>query len=175
MTTTAENADPGEADDVLAVLTAQHRRLEHLLKTLVDAEMREERSELLARAGDELAVHLLAEEEIVYPQVHANRTEGILLESLEEHLSLKRLVADLLVLAPDEETFWPKCKVLEEQTRHHHKEEEEHLFPRMKGLLDADARRAMGEAVLQHEQALREHGAPRERLGAQTAAAAPLP
>lgn len=45
----------------------------------------------------------------------------------------------------------------------------------MKGLLDAGARRAMGQAVLQHEQALREHGAPRERLGAQTDAAAPLP
>jgi len=156
------------------VLTAQHRRLELLLQTLVDAEINEERVELLARAGDELAVHLLAEEGVVYPQVRARRTEDILLESLEEHLSLKRLLADLLELAPDEATFRAKCKVLEEQSRHHHKEEEEHLFPGMKVLLDAAARREMGTAVLSHEEALRAGGAPRERIGGQTDAAAPL-
>ena len=162
------------SDDVVVVLTAQHRRLERLLKTLVEAEISEERAELLARAGDDLAVHLLAEESIVYPQVRARRTEDILLESLEEHLSLKRLLADLLELAPEDATFRAKCKVLEEQSTHHHKEEEEHLFPRMKVLLDVQARRDMGAEVLVHEQSLRQRGAPRERIGGQTGAAAPL-
>lgn len=163
------------ADDVVTVLTEQHRRLEHLLQTLLEAEADAERGELLARAGDELAVHMLAEETVVYPRVHANRTEDILLESLEEHLSLKRLLADLLELAPGDTTFQPKCKVLEEQARHHHKEEEEHLFPKMRQLLDAEARGQMGRAVRQHEEGLRARGAPRERMGAQTDAAAPLP
>ncbi|RZJ04968.1 MAG: hemerythrin domain-containing protein [Rubrivivax sp.] len=165
------------ADDdqgVVSVLTAQHRRLEKLLQTLVDAEMEEERRELLARAGDELAVHILAEEHVVYPQVRARATQDILLESLEEHLSLKRLLADLLALSPDDETFQAKCKVLEEQGRHHHKEEEEHLFPQMKQLLDAAAQAEMGRDVLAHERQLREAGSPRERVGEQTAAAAPL-
>lgn len=165
---------PAEAD-VVALLTMQHRRLEALLKTLVDADTDEERTELLALAGDELAVHVLAEELIVYPDVHAQRTEDILLESLEEHLSLKRLLADLLLLTPDDTTFQPKCKVLEEQARHHHKEEEEHLFPKMQRLLDAPARQAMGMAVMRHEAELRGQGAPRERIGRQTDAAAPLP
>ncbi len=161
-------------DEVVALLIAQHRRLERLLLTLVEAATPEERAELLARAGDELAVHLLAEEDIVYPRVHAGRTEDILLESLEEHLSLKRLLADLLALAPDDTTFQPKCKVLEEQARHHHKEEEEHLFPTMRVLLDGEARRAMGQAVCRHEAQLRAGSAPRERMGEQTDAAAPL-
>lgn len=163
------------ADDVVTVLTEQHRRLEHLLQTLLEAEADAQRGELLARAGDELAVHMLAEETVVYPRVHANRTEDILLESLEEHLSLKRLLSDLLALAPGDTTFQPKCKVLEEQARHHHKEEEEHLFPKMRQLLDAEARGQMGRAVRQHEEGLRARGAPRERMGAQTDAAAPLP
>jgi hemerythrin superfamily protein len=161
--------------DVVTVLTAQHRRLEALLQTLVDAEMQQERTELLARAGDELAVHVLAEEQVVYPEVHARRTEDILLESLEEHLSLKRLLADLLALSPEDTTFPPKCKVLEEQARHHHKEEEEHLFPKMQRLLDAPARQALGAALLAHEDAARKAGAPREQLARQTDAAAPLP
>lgn len=165
-------------DDVVAVLTRQHRRLEEQLKALLEAAEAgdaEAGCGLLASAGDELSVHILAEEQIVYPAVHAARTEDILLESLEEHLSLKRLLADLLALAPEEVTFLPKCKVLEEQARHHHKEEEEHLFPAMRRLLDEASRKAMGAAVIAHEQALHAHGAPRERVHDQTDAAAPLP
>lgn len=161
-------------DDVVTLLTAQHRRLEQLLSTLAEATAEAERQTLLARAGDELAVHLLAEEVLVYPEVHAGRTEDILLESLEEHLSLKRLLADLLALAPDDATFAAKCQVLQEQARHHHREEEEHLFPGMPQLLDAAARERLGRAVQAHEQQLRQAGAPRAALAAQTEAAAPL-
>lgn len=165
-------------DDVVAVLTGQHRRLEGQLQDLLDAAeagQADECRRLLAAAGDELAVHILAEEEIVYPAVHATRTEDILLESLEEHLSLKRLLADLLALAPDDVTFQPKCKVLEEQARHHHKEEEEHLFPDMRRLLDEASRQALGAAVMAHEQALHGAGDPRGRVLEQTSAAAALP
>ena len=164
-------------DDVVAVLVRQHRQLEGQLSALLDAAEEADPQAgagLLARAGDELAVHILAEEQLVYPAVHAARTEDVLLESLEEHLSLKRLLADLLVLDPADPTFTAKCKVLEEQARHHHKEEEEYLFPQMRQLLDLPSRRAMGAALQAHEQALRTCGAPRERLGEQTAAAAPL-
>lgn len=164
-------------DDVVAVLTRQHRQLEGQLQALLEAAEAGDAQacdRLLARAGDELAVHILAEEQLVYPAVHAARTEDILLESLEEHLSLKRLLADLLALDAADATFTPKCKVLEEQARHHHKEEEEHLFPKMRRLLDAPALRAMGGAVRAHEEALRANGLPRERIAGQTEAAAPL-
>jgi hypothetical protein len=78
-----------------------------------------DRAALLAEVGDHLTVHIASEEEIFYPAVHAARTEDILLESLEEHLSLKRLLADLMALAPAAPTFEPKFKVLKEQTEHH--------------------------------------------------------
>ncbi|KQW52029.1 MULTISPECIES: hemerythrin domain-containing protein [unclassified Roseateles] len=164
-------------EDVVAVLTRQHRQLESQLKGLLDAAEAADpvaSGMMLAAAGDELSVHILAEEHIVYPAVLAARTEGILLESLEEHLSLKRLLADLLALAPQDTTFLPKCKVLEEQARHHHKEEEEHLFPAMRRLLDEPSRRALGASVVAHEHALHAKGAPRERVLNETAAAAPL-
>jgi hemerythrin superfamily protein len=161
-------------DDAVTLLTAQHRRLEALLKALVDSDDGCERSTLLSRAGDELAVHIAAEEQVFYPAVRAVRTEDILLESLEEHLSLKRLLADLLELAPGGETFAPKCKVLEEQARHHHEEEEEHLFPAVRRLMDADALQQLGLSVREHEAGLQAAGDPREDVRRQTDAAAPL-
>ena len=162
------------APDVLVLLTQQHRQMEGLLKSLLDTDAADERTALLARAGDELAVHIGAEEAVFYPAVKAARTEDILLESLEEHLSLKRLLADLLVLAPAETTFEPKCKVLEEQVRHHHKEEEEHLFPKVKTLLGDDERAQLGAEVRAHEERLRQHGRPRCEVRGQTDAAEPL-
>lgn len=160
--------------DVVALLVQQHREVERLLQGLVDCEDESQRKRLLHQATDELAVHVGAEETVMYPAVRAGRTEDILLESLEEHLSLKRLVADLLALDPTDTTFTPKCKVLEEQARHHHQEEEEHLFPAVQRLLDAEARSRLGQRVLEHEQALRAEGEPRRLMAAQTLAAPAL-
>jgi hemerythrin superfamily protein len=172
-----ESDKPGrspQGNDAVTLLTAQHRRLETLLKSLVDSSDGIERSTLLGRAGDELAVHIAAEEQVFYPAVRAVRTEDILLESLEEHLSLKRLLSDLLQLSPMDETFAPKCKVLEEQARHHHEEEEEHLFPAVRRLLDAEALQRLGREVCEHEAGLHAAGEPRDEVKGQTDAAAPL-
>lgn len=162
-------------DDVVELLTRQHRELEAALESLLQARDLEQRTQWLEKAGDDLAVHLSAEEQVFYPAVQAARTEDILLESLEEHLSLKRLLADLLRMAPSETTFQAKCKVLEEQARHHHKEEEQHLFPKVGRLLDATRLQELGSAVRSHEAALRRQGESRMDLLSQTMAAEPLP
>jgi hypothetical protein len=164
----------GATADVVDLLTGQHRRLEGLLGALLDSGQPAERARLLGGAGDELAVHISAEEVVFYPAVHALRTEDILLESLEEHLSLKRLLADLLALPATDETFAPKCKVLQEQARHHHLEEEEHLFPEVRRLLDTPARRRLAAEVRAHEAALRAAGMAREVVKSQTDAARAL-
>jgi len=119
-------------------------------------------------------VHLASEEEVFFPAVRAHRTEDILLESLEEHLSLKRLLADLLVLAPDDATWEAKFKVLAEQSEHHHEEEEEHLFPKVLTLIDPAERSALGEEMVALQQRLQQQGAPREAVAEQTDRAAPL-
>ena len=162
------------ADDVVALLTRQHRQVETLLGQLLDATGPSERARALALTADELAVHMGAEEAVFYPAVRAARTEDVLLESLEEHLSLKRLLADLIALDPDQPTFEPKCKVLDEQTRHHHGEEEQHLFPKVQRLLDAQSRVDLGRAVRNDEERLRAQGVPRAAVPEQTDSAEPL-
>lgn len=160
--------------DAVKLLVDQHRKLERLLAQVLDETSDTDKMTLFAKVGDELTVHIKSEEEIFYPAVNASRTEDDLLESLEEHLSLKRLLADLLALDPSEKTFEAKFKVLKEQTEHHHKEEEEHLFPHACKMLDAPQRAVLGKEMLTLQKQLTREGEPREAVVNETASAAPL-
>jgi len=164
----------GDRMDAVDLLVEQHRLLEAQFESLVAAVGEEARRASLAEVGDHLGVHVASEEEVFYPAVRAQRTEDDLLESLEEHLSLKRLLADLLTLHPADETFQPKCKVLREQSVHHHKEEEEHLFPRVRDMLDAQERERLGREMLELQQRMRREGEAREVIAEQTDEAAKL-
>jgi hemerythrin superfamily protein len=161
--------------DSIVLLTHQHRALEAAFDDALDDALDDAaRARCFARVADELAVHIASEEQVFYPAVRARRTEDILLESLEEHLSLKRVLADLLALDPSEETFVPKLKVLSEQAEHHHKEEENHLFPKVLKLLELPQREALGRDMLALQQEQIEQGNPRLRVRDQTDAAEPL-
>ena len=157
------------------LLVAQHRALEDLLDRTLEAKDTDSRRELFRRVGDELSVHLGAEEQVFYPAVRAKRTEDILLESLEEHLSLKRLLADLIDLDPDEQTFEPKFKVLREQTEHHHEEEEKNLFPKVRQLLKPAEIEQLGTRMAEMQKERRLEDAPRESVLDETTQAAELP
>jgi len=170
---TKENKDKKSLDAV-DYLTTQHRVLENMLEQGMAEENLTRKKDLFAQVGDQLTIHIKSEEEIFYPAVKEAWTEDILLESLEEHLSLKRLLADLLELDPSEKTFEPKFKVLKEQAEHHHQEEEENLFPKVCKLLDEDARAELGEKMAELQQRLTQAGDPREAVTHETEYAAAL-
>ena len=154
--------------NAIDLLVTQHRRMEASLKKLKDGDLSG-----FETTADELMAHVLVEERQFYPAVHAKRTEDILLESLEEHLSLKRVLADLLALDRSDARFVPKLHVLEEQARHHHKEEEEHLFPKSRKILSAQELEDLGQQ-LSDTQAELLKSAPRLQARRQTDEAAPL-
>ena len=160
--------------NAISVLTEQHRKLEGLLKSGLGAERPDARSSCLSQIGDDLIKHVLSEEQVFYPAIKAKGTEDILLESLEEHLSLKRLLADLLTLDTADETWEAKLKVLSEQTEHHHKEEEEHLFPKVSKTHEADELATLAQKILAFQEQVKNNGAPREAVLEQTDMAAPL-
>lgn len=158
--------------DVIALLTHQHRIIEAAFEALVAR--KDQRAERFPDAADELMAHITVEEEHFYPAVKAKDTSDILLESLEEHLSLKRFVADLTALAASDEHFEPKLQVLKEQLEHHHGEEEKNLFPKVQGLLSTTELEELGERMLAAEEALLA-GKPRASAKDQTRAARSLP
>lgn len=153
-------------------LVKHHRQMEDRLEKLLKAEV-SQRAGLFGAAADALVAHVTIEEKIFYPAVKAQRTEDILLESLEEHLSIKRVLADLVELPVDDPTFEAKLHVLNEQVEHHHKEEEEHLFPKARKLFDEARLEALGQELERADAALVK-AQPRARVLAQTETAAEL-
>ena len=88
----------GDAIDAVEMLEGQHREVEDLFEKLENAGRRDKRK-IFTEIADKLAIHATIEERDFYPVVKAKRTESILLESLEEHLGIKRVLADLLELS----------------------------------------------------------------------------
>jgi hemerythrin superfamily protein len=160
--------------NAIDLLTEQHRALEKLMKATLESRESRSRSTAFAHVGDDLTKHLTSEENVFYPAIRSDDTEDILLESLEEHLSLKRLIADLLALEATAETWEAKFKVLKEQTEHHHKEEEQKLFPKVRNAMDAAALLALAEQIRASQDQLQRQGTPRAAVVDQTDEAAPL-
>jgi hemerythrin superfamily protein len=156
--------------DVGAVefLEEQHREVEKLFAQLDKADGPSSKGKIFRQIADKLAVHATIEERHFYPAVRAKRTEDILLESLEEHLGIKRVIADLMGVRPDDKTFDAKAKVLKEQVEHHVKEEETDLFPKVKKIMDRDMLVAITQEMLATQEELLAKGNPREAVPAET-------
>ena len=159
--------------NAIDLLEAQHREVDALFAKAEAASGAGKRA-LFEQIADALAIHATIEEKVFYPAVKARRTEDVLLESLEEHLGIKRVLADLLDLQPSDETFDSKMKVLKEQVEHHVEEERTELFPKVGKLLDGEQLEAVGQEMLALASTL-QGTRPRNAVRRQTDEAAPLP
>ncbi len=164
-----------EMIDVLELLTSQHAEVDQLLEQLESG--RGDRMALFTTLADKLAAHATVEEKIFYPAAMATQTSELLHESVEEHLAIKRVLADMLAMDPDEDEddFNAKLSVLKEEVSHHaHEEEEAKLFPMLRRTMSKDDRAAVGNEVLAMFEALLERS-PREQVPNETKEPAPLP
>jgi hemerythrin superfamily protein len=156
------------------LLKSQHRQVEKLFKQIEKATRSDEKLRLFEEIADKLAIHAAIEEHHFYPGVKAKSTEDILLESVEEHLTIKRTLADLLKLDADDESFDAKVKVLKEEVEHHVEEEESDLFPKVKKLLKAEDLDALEQQMVEEQTELEDQGNAREGIPAETGEAAPI-
>ena len=156
------------------MLEAQHREVEDLFEAFEKARSGTKKHDIFFQIADKLAVHATIEEKHFYPAAKAKETEDMLLEAVEEHLSVKRLISDLLALDAKDDTFDAKVKVLQEQIDHHVKEEEKELFPKVKKLLDAETLDALEQEMMATEEELIDAGDPRDDVPSQTDVAAPV-
>ena len=127
-----EEEDEDADMDAVDLLESQHREVEALFGQLRETESAEERGELFAELADQLAAHAKIEETIFYPKVCDEDTSEILHHSVEEHLSVKRVLAELLEMEPDDAAFMGKIDELEELVRDHVEDEEMELFPQVR-------------------------------------------
>ncbi|MGK5059595.1 hemerythrin domain-containing protein [Janthinobacterium sp. LB2P49] len=120
--------------DAIEMLTQDHQAVKELFEqyeALSDRSLVSKRK-LALKICLELTKHATAEEEIFYPAVlQASRENKELVdEAVVEHASAKELIAQIVAMAPGEDLYDAKVKVLSEQIEHHVKEEEEEMFPK---------------------------------------------
>jgi len=159
--------------NVLELLTAQHEELDNLFEQIENGEGN--RRALFVELADKLAAHATVEEKVFYPAVMSAETRSMLHESVEEHLGIKRELADLITMRLDDVHFKAKLKVLKEYVSHHaHEEEERKMFPLLHKLLSRDQLAAIGNEVLvMYEELIAT--SPSKNVPNETTEAAPLP
>jgi len=161
--------------NAIELLMTQHDEVDELIAELEHSTDHKVQEATLRELADKLAAHATIEEKLFYPTVMARQTEDMLLESVEEHLAIKRVLADLLELGIDDQQFAPKLSVMKEEIEHHaRQEEEDKLFPKVQKLLDAEELEALGSEMLSMFETLLQ-GYPRKNVPAETAHAAALP
>jgi len=160
--------------NAIDLLESQHREVEALFAKIEAAKSSKAKGTLFEQIADSLAIHAAIEEHHFYPAVKEKRTDDLLLEALEEHVGIKRVLADLLSVDAADKTFDAKVKVLKEQVEHHVEEEEGELFPQVRKLLDEEQLEAIGQQMSAEQAELESAGQPRKLIPSETAHAASL-
>jgi hypothetical protein len=141
--------------DAIALLKADHRKVEELFEKFEKAKGAERKKALADEICMELSIHATIEEEIFYPACKGKVEEDLLSESYVEHDGAKVLIAELVATTPDDEFYEAKMSVLSEEIRHHVKEEEkpgEGVLAQARAAgLDMDA---LGDKLLARKQQL---------------------
>jgi hemerythrin superfamily protein len=159
--------------NALELLKEQHDDVEELFEQFEEAEADSEKQEIFNKIADSLAAHATIEEKLFYPAVYVGELKDLLHEAVEEHLAAKRVIADVMELEPNDESYEAKVKVLKEQIEHHVEEEEGELFPKVKASFSADELSELGEQMSEMFDELMQTE-PRAEIPAQTDEAAPL-
>jgi hemerythrin superfamily protein len=113
--------------DAVALLKADHRKVEGLFADFEPAKGDGKKKALAMKICMELTVHTKIEEDIFYPACEGKVEEDLLKEAYVEHDGAKVLIAEIEAGGPDDEFYDAKVKVLSEQIEHHVKEEEQRV------------------------------------------------
>lgn len=132
----ARKATP-EVKDALSVLIADHRAVQGLFEAFkrADDDDLDRKGTLVRRACEELSIHTIVEEELLYPAAQKALDEDRrpdVEEAFVEHYLVKVLIDKFTTLKPGEKGFDATFKVLMEMVNHHIEEEESGLFPELR-------------------------------------------
>ncbi|TCM13989.1 hemerythrin HHE cation binding domain-containing protein [Novosphingobium sp. PhB165] len=110
--------------DAIALLKADHRKVEGLFEKFENAKSSSQRKSLSHQICTELKIHTVIEEEIFYPSFRGKIDDDTLDEAYVEHDGAKILINDIEAGSPEDDFFAAKVKVLSEEIKHHVHEEE---------------------------------------------------
>lgn len=160
--------------EATTLLRRQHEEVISKFKQFEKASNEAAQRKLFVEIADALAAHCTIEEKLFYPAAYAGEDlQDLLLEAVEEHLSAKRLISDLLMMEVSDEQFHPKVKVLRDIIEHHVEEEHSDIFPKVKKAMSRGELTALGEEMEEmFEQLISTE--PRQNVPTETARAAQI-
>ncbi len=110
--------------DAIALLKADHRKVEGLFEKFEKAKDAAGKKTLVHDICMELVIHTMIEEEIFYPACTGKIEDDTVHEAYVEHDGAKVIIAELMKASPGNEFYDAKVKVLSELIKHHVHEEE---------------------------------------------------
>ncbi len=116
-----------EQPDAVALLKADHRKVEELFEQFEKARSKDRKEALAHEICTELKVHAMIEEKVFYPACRGEIEDDLIDEAIVEHDGAKVLINEIEAGGPDEEFYDAKVKVLSEMIEHHVKEEEQRV------------------------------------------------
>ena len=119
----------------------EHLMQEHAQAKEIMAQLKEKpQKRMFGQLKSALEQHLGGEEKVVYKAMDKySELHTHVLEGIEEHRVVKRVLGEIDRLEPKDEKWQAKFKVLKEAVEHHIQEEEETVFPEAQQLIDQQA------------------------------------
>ncbi len=110
--------------DAIALLKADHRKVEGLFEQYETTNSATKKQKLAHEICTELKIHTMIEEEIFYPALQGKIEDDVMDEAYVEHDGAKVLINDIEAGNPEDPYYDAKVHVLSEEIKHHVKEEE---------------------------------------------------
>jgi hemerythrin superfamily protein len=135
-----ETRATGTEQDVIDVLTTDHREVEQLIAEITGSTDPAQRRESADQMIAELVRHSVAEEMYVYPAMreHLPNGEGVVKHDTEEHKELETLMKKLEGLDAEDTQFLQTIGQLQQVLADHVRDEETQQFPQLRTHIPAE-------------------------------------
>jgi hypothetical protein len=134
--------------DAVTLLRAQHRDIRDQFGRVASA-LDGDKPAALAKLVDAIELHAIIEERHVYPVLRDLDLQPLAHQFGEEHLSVKRVIDDLVALDGNDPRFVPILRVLCDQVEAHMRQEETQLLRLLEAQLSPGLRSALGQSMLE--------------------------
>jgi hemerythrin superfamily protein len=136
-----------DGGDAIELLRTQHREMDDLAAALAKASAPSVKASVVAELGDLFAVHFALEERVLHPGVREVDESKVAILAVEDHTSLKRLVAELLETDAEDRIFDALVATLRAELREHVVAEEKRVFPAVRRRLSPVRLRRLAYAM----------------------------
>lgn len=143
--------DEESIQDPIELIKGDHRKVEALFKQFEQTEDKRMKLQLAKTICQEVTVHALLEEELIYPLLRGEEEEEMGEEGYTEHELVKYMISEVESLGARDKALEPKMKVLKELIEHHVKEEEGEMLPELE---DNEELQGMKEQIMQRKSQL---------------------